>query len=416
MGNSSSPPAPSSKPRKAKRRFSLKVMASGLAGAIGAVALFLSNLETIRKFFTPQRSDSGISLIVSVADLKPPPQEENAIDTPYRQEVREDGWLEITPDGKYFQALRSGALLPVHWSSGELINVSQAGVDIRLVNNSGKVIVPHEITLELAKSRPDNSPLLYPVQNPSDLMSISFYNEGWGEITGMDIAYTLEPASAAGPIPSDLPHHAHVERPVDGVWQFFITDAMIREGAPEALTRQLQTLESRRRPDPDSNYDAIEPGLKKLRETGGTWGQRFGLRNPAVEGINVSGKVTCSWRDYDNSVKTREYPFRALAFFTIPDGLGAGTLEPAAEVGFELPIQADNLRLSKPLSRVLSGADADRYTVTLFSKQSAVHEFRLRVRYDANNEAVSNWIRFHFLLPTSIAELKQQPDFGPNSN
>src|SRR5689334_6372958 len=140
------------------RRSTLKILLTSTAGAIAFVAVLLSNIETITKFFTSRRSDSGISLIVSVADLKPPHQEVDAIDTPYRQETR-DGWLEITPDGQYFEARRSGAPLLANWSRGDFINVGQAGLDIRLINNSGKVIAPHEITLELAKSRPDNSPL-----------------------------------------------------------------------------------------------------------------------------------------------------------------------------------------------------------------------------------------------------------------
>lgn len=37
-------------------------------------------------------------------------------------------------------------------------------------------------------------------------------------------------------------YHVRLERPVDGTWQFFITDAIFREGSPAAAARQLLAL------------------------------------------------------------------------------------------------------------------------------------------------------------------------------
>ncbi|GHA88860.1 hypothetical protein GCM10009069_09870 [Algimonas arctica] len=390
-----------------------------LVAFLGAVTSLLLNGSRLTS--QGDEVEGTVQMIVSLAEQQPDVGEDWDVFDQYQvdYELETSGTeylISYTTDYFDLEPKRVGIL-----SEGPYFNLPKVGLDIKLVNNSDEAIFVTEASIDVQTSTPDNRPLMAFTHHEGVVGEIEFTNDGWGEPTSLVMTAAIEgPASQN---PQVLPSSKLDSSSLLGARYMFdmspllepygISGADIR--AADALTDgddfeaesaawakvHIPCMRALATPDILSNAYAILYG-EEPRSGNISLTEEDLTKMPYGCGVMVNGNLLVTWQEGADS-KTQTINFRTFVSISPPEGLGSTGFEPTGSYDVAFKPSGTTYTLTVPLSQPIRPKDFDRFSIWLGAPRSSTHVFKVRLKYNEDQELPSNSMNFQYLRPRGNA-------------
>lgn len=401
-----------------KKAVTLIVSIVAFLGAVTSLLLNTSRLSS--------QGDGGegtVQMIVALAEQQPDAGEDmDAFDqyqVDYEFEASDtDYLLSYTSDYFDLDSKHVGIL-----SEGPYFILPKVGLDIKLVNNSDAAIFVTEAIIDVVTSTPDNRPLMAFTHHEGVVGEIEFTNDGWGEPTSLEMTAAIE--GHASQAPQALPSRKLDSPDLLGSRYMFdispllepygISGADIR--AADVLTDgddfeaetaawakvHIPCMRALATPDMLSNiYSLLHGETPSHGEVSLTDDDL--MKMPFGCGVMVNGALLVTWEDGEDS-KTQTVNFTTFVSISPPEGLGSTGFEPTGSYDVAFKPSGTAYTLKVPLSQPIRPKDFDRFSIWLGAPQSSTHVFKVRLKYNEDQELPSNLVNFQYIRPRGNASI-----------
>lgn len=290
--------------------------------------------------------------VTTVNEIREPPIR-------FPAEAKEKVIVDVSENSRFYKTSKTGSattLQPMEMEFG----FGLPSLDFKLVNNTDETIFVAKLLLSDLESTPDNRPELKwekMIEFINEEFPLKITNDGWGP--ALDVVVSGEV-------------RAQEERtaiPVPGISKkpFKFKLGNITESASIPLPELFRDMFGRSRPPMGTSYD-------------------------------LSGSLVYSYLGVEGKRESKE----ELFYVEVTGSLHARAYQPSTHrYGAELAVNKKNYEISCDVSQELQPKAADRFTVVLHAGQSSLHQFRLSLVYNHNQQIDLGIYRLVFYLPRS---------------
>ncbi len=280
-------------------------------------------------------------------------------------------------DGGYLELLEAGGpITPTPWYSQFYFGLPQ--LDLKIVNNTDKALLFTAATLEVSRSRLDPRPVLL-VGRVNEHGKLYFWNIGWGRV--YDATVQLQVAAEGKTLDGNTARTIDLGT-FDTSTVIDLTELFRGLGVDLPLLRRRMRL-LWERPDV-GDYDHARDALVDE------------LAGPFKDGGGITGEISYVAETLDEKKRRQSVRFETSIYFRIPPP--TGPLEPSFDYSVLLDVDRRGYRVNLPLSQVIKPGEADRFTITIASRKSSIHEFRLSLLYNEQESITLGPFELRFFM------------------
>jgi hypothetical protein len=372
------------------------------AATIAAIPIAVVTLAAPQIFSKPKLSASPVMIVTGNDESDNPG---------FRYESRnENGQLAITPRDPYLDLLRSGGrITPLSaFQSPWRSTFKWPVLDIKIVNNSDRTLILHEIILDVNDSRLDTRPVPI-IRGIGDNMRVPLFNVGWGPMIDTTIRFQLAPGEDADPVTPEL--ILHVEDIEEFRQNGLLAPYFADYGVDIEMLHRLQIRGAYQNwyyisptlgvGEPVSERDAPMSLLARLHRISEQEHSELRRRalGPFTDGDPVMRGTLEYWQDDGPGSQFRKTnPFVAKVSF---DGPRRGApMPPSWTYNMKLRAEGCDYSVTKQISQTLKNGEADRFLLSLSADRSSFHQFRLNLVYNDDEILTSEPVSLELFVST----------------
>ena len=288
--------------------------------------------------------------------------------------------VSVTPTAAYLQLLARGGPIV----SGAFADVAADELpllDVKVTNNSERVVFLTAALVDVASSRPDLTAIPTVTELESTPRAFELGNEGWGPLRNAVLRYRVGPPGLSNPF----------ERPFPA-------------------TRQLGTIREYATVGVDAGIAAAGVDVARLRRldaagpsrvTGSQAAERRQVVRPLGRGAVVYGELEYATATVGSRVVRRRVRVQVPIVLFTPEPMSGGGAVGMGEV-YALGLRADgrDYRRVVGIAEALRPADFVRFALRVYAPRSSVHRLVVRFRY-GGGEIVTRPIVLRLYVPRS---------------
>ena len=273
---------------------------------------------------------------------------------------RNNDTIRITPTSNLLEQINNNEIVDGFTIDDDImgLDVNQPQLDIKITNNSPDALFFNQLSFNVFKSFKNNKVMLV----PGNMWGFSLYNFGWGNAKNVRIKY-----STTTMLTEELNWNMPFEDSIEVVEIKAGEDISFQDNVVENLSKKGV---NRRVFSGGDDQIYFDPENKKERIKGKK------IVGDFIDGAVIYGIIT--FTDENNQQKQEKFE---TYIDVMREGYGSG-FDISSNYNTEFKVDGANYSIVTPISNAIKSKDFERISLTLASKQSSMHYFKLSFHYE----------------------------------